>query len=263
MMQLSALYRYPLKSAAAQTLDEAWISPSGMEGDRAWMVIEPDGRMITGRNDPRMVLVRATLVDGGIRLEVAGQCSIEVRAAEMREACVTEVWRDRFEAWAGHAAADAWLSDFLGRPVRLLHVGASPARRRAYAPELPLSFVDAYPLLLIGEASLAELNARLATPVVMGRFRPNLVIVGSEPFAEDGWKRIRIGELEFEISKPCERCAFTTVDPLTGERSPLQEPLRTLARYRKTEAGVLFGQNVRPVGQGLLRPGMAVTLLES
>lgn len=260
-MHLAALYRYPLKSAAGQSLDQVQLTPSGLEEDRAWMVVEPDGRMITGRTDPRLVLIRAQPYAGGLRLSAAGQASVEVSRADMCAPFTTEIWRDGFAAWAGHAEADTWLSGFLERPVHLLYAGEAPARRRAYAPDLPLRFVDAYPLLLIGEGSLSDLNARLVRPVVMARFRPNLVIAGSEPFAEDDWRRIRIGEVEFEVSKPCERCAFITVDPVTGERSPIQEPLRTLARYRKTEAGVLFGQNLRPLNHGVLQPGMPVTVL--
>lgn len=261
-MHLSALYRYPLKSAASRPLRQCPLTPSGLTLDRNWMVVTAEGRMLTGRDEPRLVLIRAECDPDGLRLDAEGMETLSVSRHDMQEAVDTSVWRDGFSAWAGSAAADAWLSAYLGRPARLLFAGTLPARRKAYAPELPLGFVDAYPLLLIGEGSLEELNRRLAVPVVMERFRPNLVIAGSLPFAEDEWRRIRIGEIEFSISKPCERCAFVTVDPETGEKSPEQEPLRTLAHFRKTSAGVLFGQNVLPLAAGVLRVGMPVSVLE-
>lgn len=261
-MQLAALYRYPLKSGAPLALDEAELSPAGLRHDRNWMVADEAGRMLTGRTAPRLVLVRADADDAGLRLEADGMAPLQVSRGQMDQAVETGVWKDSFRAWAGSAAADAWLSEYLGRPLRLLYAGDQPARRKDYAPDLPLAFVDAYPLLLIGEGSLTELNRRLAVPVVMERFRPNLVIAGTLPFAEDEWRRVRIGDIEFEIRKPCERCAFTTVDPDTGELAPDQEPLRTLAHFRRTPAGVLFGQNVLPRGSGLLRVGMPLSVLE-
>ena len=125
-----------------------------------------------------------------------------------------------------------------------------------------VAFSDGFPLLLIGQASLDDLSARVGRPLEMLRFRPNLVIEGSAPYAEDGWKRIRIGDVVFRIEKPCERCVFTTVDPETGSKSLNQEPLRTLATYRRTPAGVIFGQNVIAEDKGELVPGMSISVLE-
>jgi uncharacterized protein YcbX len=124
-----------------------------------------------------------------------------------------------------------------------------------------VSFADAFPLLLISRAALDGLNARLAKPVSMLRFRPNLVVEGVAAHAEDGWKRIRIGEVEFDVAKACTRCVFTTVDPMRGERDPDGEPLRTLIGYRRTADGVTFGQNLIPRSAGSVRVGDAVEVL--
>ncbi|MCF9011005.1 MOSC domain-containing protein, partial [Pseudomonas carnis] len=121
---------------------------------------------------------------------------------------------------------------------------------------------DGYPLLLIGQGSLDDLCEKIGRPMQMLRFRPNLVIEGAEAFAEDGWKRLRIGDVEFRVVKPCSRCILTTVDPQTGERSPDREPFATLETYRKTEKGAMFGQNLVNDGIGRLEVGMPVTVLE-
>ena len=165
---------------------------------------------------------------------------------------------------AGDAAAE-WLSAFIGRPCRLVQVPEARARQvdTGYAqPGDKVAFSDGFPLLLIGQASLDDLSARVGRPLEMLRFRPNLVIEGSAPYAEDGWKRIRIGELEFEVAKGCSRCILTTIDPQTGERSADREPLSTLKTYREREGDVYFGQNLLPRGVGELRVGMPVEVLE-
>ena len=126
-----------------------------------------------------------------------------------------------------------------------------------------VGFADAYPLLLTTEASLAELNARLDTPVGMAHFRPNLVVTGCEPFAEDGWKRLRIGDVELTVTKPCDRCVFITLDAEGGRFDANQEPLRTLATYRTRQQKVYFGQNLLVRTPGELRVGDPVEILES
>jgi uncharacterized protein YcbX len=141
-------------------------------------------------------------------------------------------------------------------------IGATTARRVKTDSDVPLTFADGYPLLLIGQASLDALSARLGRPLAMARFRPNLVVSGAEAFAEDSWKRIRIGGTTFRLAKPCERCVFTTVDPDSGRKALDQEPLRTLAKFRKTPEGVLFGQNVIAEGSTELVLGMPVEVLE-
>ncbi|HBL54839.1 MAG TPA: hypothetical protein DDZ36_02830 [Deltaproteobacteria bacterium] len=126
--------------------------------------------------------------------------------------------------------------------------------------EYQAAFSDAYPLLLISEASLNDLNNRLPEPVAMKRFRPNLVVNNTKPYEEDSWKKIIIGECEFQVVKPCSRCILTTVDPETGEFSG-KEPLRTLATYRKQSGNVMFGQNLIATIKGKLEVGMPVEII--
>ncbi|MBM7115491.1 MOSC domain-containing protein [Archangium primigenium] len=266
MPTLSALAIYPLKSCAGLPLEHATVEPRGLAHDRRWMAVRPDGTFLTGREQPALLRLHAVPTPGGLRLSAPGLAPLEVpRPAEDTERQDVTVWGDTCSAARAGLEADRWLSDFLGEPLRLVHVDARMRRpvERPYAdPGDEVGFADAYPLLLTTEASLAELNTRLDTPVGMAHFRPNLVVTGCEPFAEDRWKRVRIGGVEFALRKPCARCVLITVDPETARPHPHQEPLRTLATYRKRGNKVLFGQNVLPRGEGTLRVGDAVEVLE-
>jgi len=263
---LSALSIYPLKSCAALPLTHATVEPLGLQHDRRWMAVRPDGAFVTGRELPALLHVRAIPTPTGLSLSAPGRAPLEVPepSAHTSRLDVT-VWDDTCSAaWAG-AEADRWLSEYLGEPLRLVHVDARmqrPVDPKRAAPTDRVGFADAYPLMLVSEASLAELNTRLSRPVSMGHFRPNLVVAGCEPFAEDRWKRVRIGGVELELTKPCARCVLITVDPETARRDPHQEPLRTLTAYRKRGNKVLFGQNVLARGAGPLRVGDAVEVLE-
>ena len=169
------------------------------------------------------------------------------------------VWKDTCRAaWLGERPA-AWFSDFLGSSCGLVYMAGETIRPAdpAYAPGgTRVSFADAFPFLLISEESLADLNLRLADPLPMNRFRPNLVVAGAAPYQEDRWDRVEIKGLGFRIVKPCARCVVTTTDQLTTERG--REPLRTLATYRQVNGKVMFGQNVVHERQGRLRLGDAV-----
>jgi hypothetical protein len=173
------------------------------------------------------------------------------------------IWSDVVEARSCGAKADAWTRALLGEGHRIVVLADDDARAvdPAYAREDDrVSFADGYPFLLTTHASLDALNRRAGTRLEMARFRPNLIVDGAEPFAEDGWARIRIGDLGFRVVKPCVRCVVTTLDPATGEGG--REPLRTLATFRKTEKGVTFGQNLLADGLGVLRVGDAVEAVE-
>ncbi|HGY9626670.1 MOSC domain-containing protein [Pseudomonas juntendi] len=267
-MFLSALYRYPVKSGQAQSLEASTVDMLGLQGDRRWMVVEQDnGRFLTQRAWPRLGQLKASYaVDGQLLLETSGQAPLTVPVPPADEALrgVT-IWRDTLRVPDAGDAAAAWLSELLGKPVRLVHC---PEQRARYLPNGygfnsdRAAFPDGFPLLLIGQGSLDELNRRIGRPMEMLRFRPNLVVSGGEPFAEDGWKRIRIGGLVFRVLKPSVRCILTTLDPATGERSADREPLTTLKTFREREGDVLFGQNLAVDGSGELRVGMAVEVLE-
>lgn len=263
-MQLSSLYLYPVKSTAPIEVETALVEPRGLRNDRRWMVVDATGRFITGREMPRLTLISARPGAQGLSLEAPAMPPLQVPFPEADTTLPVIVWKSAVAARPAHAAADAWLSDFLQTPVRLVHMDAGVSRPmtdvHAQAGD-EVSFADAFPLLLISRAALDGLNARLAKPVSMLQFRPNLVVDGATAHAEDGWKRIRIGDVDFDVAKPCTRCVFTTVDPLRGERDPDGEPLRTLIGYRRSGDGVTFGQNLIPRSLGLLRTGDAVEVL--
>ncbi|MFI0822620.1 MOSC domain-containing protein [Streptomyces sp. NPDC021098] len=277
--QLSALNVYPVKSVAGSAPGAATVEPWGLAGDRRWMVVEPDGRYVTQRQQPRLALASAEpLPDGGVRLTAEGHEPLTVTAPGPGDPSVPSsvtvpamLARTEVEVVSAGAAADAWFSAFLGTEARLVHLD-DPARRRPLTPEYArggetVSLADEFPLLLTTTASLHALNSLIAQgdhpdegPLPMNRFRPNVVIDGTAPWAEDDWRRIRIGEVVFRVPKPCSRCVITTTDQSTGERG--KEPLRTLARHRRSGDRLLFGQNLVPEGTGRLRLGDPVEILD-
>jgi uncharacterized protein YcbX len=268
MLRLSGLYRYPLKSAVGECLSQATLDALGLVGDRRWMIVDSvSGRFLTQRLLPQLTQLRAEWQGAqALRLSVAGRPELVVAvpdaAAELRG---VTVWSDSLQVPDAGDAAALWLSEWLQRPCRLVQVPAERARQvdTGYAEVgEQVGFADGFPLLLIGQASLDDLSARVGRPLEMLRFRPNLVISGSEPYAEDQWRRIRIGALEFRLVKGCSRCIMTTLDPQTGERSSDREPLATLKTYREREGEVYFGQNLLRSGPGELQLGMAVEVLE-
>ncbi|WP_432719604.1 MOSC domain-containing protein [Jeongeupia wiesaeckerbachi] len=259
---LTALYRYPVKSIHGESLTHSAIGPSGLPDDRAWLVADPNGRFMTGRDWPQLVRIHADVGPATLTLNAPGMPALTVARYAFDQAHPAQVWKDEFGAWHGPAEADRWLSDYLGTAARLLYTGAESQRRVKRHPDLPLSFADRYPLLLIGEGSRRQLSDWAGQDFSMARFRPNLVVDDAAPFAEDGWQRIRIGDVVLRMVKPCERCVFTTIDPDTGEKSADQEPLRTLAKRRKGEDGVLFGQHIIAESSGHIEIGMQVEILD-
>jgi len=268
MLHLSGLYRYPLKSAAGEALRETMLDALGVQGDRRWMVVDAEsGRFLTQRLLTQMTQLQARWLGAThLQLSAPGMADLQVAvpddSAPLRG---VTIWRDSLQVPDAGDQAAQWLSQLLGRACRLVQVTEPRARQvdTAYAEVGDkVAFADGFPLLLIGQASLDDLSARVGRPLPMLRFRPNLVVSGSEPYAEDSWKRIRIGELEFRVAKGCSRCIMTTLDPQTGERSADREPLATLKTYREREGEVYFGQNLIACGGGQLRLDMPVQVLE-
>jgi len=263
MAHVSQLLVYPLKGCRGVPVPVAEPDARGLSGDRRWMVVDEAGRFLSQRTEPRLALVRAMLDAGGLVLEAPGMPPLAVsRRVEAPLRQVT-VWDDSGQARDGGAEASRWLTGHLGRPAALVQLDEGFERTASpeYAPGVPLAFNDAYPVLIIGEGSLAELNRRMERPLPMDRFRPNLVVSGSEPFAEDGWRRIRVGTAVLRLVKPCVRCVATTVDQQTTDRGP--EPLRTLATFRRWNGGVIFGQNTVVERPGPMRVGDLVEVLET
>ncbi len=266
-MRVTELNIYPIKSTRRIALPESEVLSRGLPWDRRWMLVDDSGRFITARQHPRLATVQTAIEAGELRVSAAGYAafSLPLRPADRRMTEVT-VWRDTLRAVLVSPEADAWFSEFLGLNCRLVQMTDDLVRdvKRDYGEAGDqVSFADGFPLLLISEASLADLNGRLREPVEMRRFRPNLVIDGDLPYAEDGWQRIRVGEVLFAGVKNCSRCVFTTIDPDSGEMHPEKEPLRTLSTYRRRpEGGVYFGQNLIPRSGGVVRVGDRVTVLD-
>jgi uncharacterized protein YcbX len=263
-IQLTALHIYPVKSCAALAPQQIELEARGLAHDRRWMIVDASKRFITGREQPRLVLIRAEPTPRGLLLRAPAMPDLFVPPPRGRERIDVTVWRSIVDAAVASDEANAWVSRFLRYDCKLVYMDAHAAR-----PVDPdhaqlgdeVSFADAYPLLLISQASLATLNARLHAPVSMLRFRPNLVIDGVPAHAEDGWQRMRVGNIQFDLVKPCVRCGFTTVIPETGALDPSGEPLRTLASYRRGTKGVIFGMNVIARGRGRLSVGDTVEVL--
>jgi len=272
-MRLAAIHCYPVKSLGGSRLEACPLDACGLVHDRRWMVVDPEGAFLTQRSHPRMALVEATVEGDVLRLRapsmpdhlVPASRSAPGGAGRARRPVEVAVWRDRVPAEDEGDAAAEWLVRALGMPCRLVRGGASFQRGvddgEARTDRGRIAFADGFPFLLTSTASLDDLNRRLTRPVGMERFRPNLVVDGCGPFDEDRWKKIRIGEVEFRVAKPCERCSIPAVDPATGERGI--EPLATLATYRRDPGGrILFGRNlVHETLEGTLRIGDPVTVL--
>jgi uncharacterized protein YcbX len=259
---LTGITVYPIKSARGIPADSWELDEFGLQFDRRWMVVDQDGEFISQRDCPRLALVRPSVEDGALRIEAPGMPRLELSLDPLPTVTTrATVWESMCTAtWLGQTPAN-WFSEFLGCGASLVHMPATTMRpaNPVYAPAgTRVSFVDGYPLLLISEESLADLNRRLELPLPMNRFRPNLVVAGGQPYEEDTWASIRIGEMAMHVVKPCDRCVITTTDQVTAERG--KEPLRTLAMYRNVDGKVFFGQNLVHQGRGKLHVGAPVTL---
>ncbi|HVN76365.1 MAG TPA: MOSC N-terminal beta barrel domain-containing protein [Thermoanaerobaculaceae bacterium] len=263
-LELSGLNVYPVKSARGVACASATVGPRGLDGDRRWMVVEGERVFLSQRTRPRLALVSVAQTGSHLVLSAPGTEPLTLaRPPEDAATVRVRVWDDVCDAQPAPHGASGWISAVLGCACELVFMPDASHRaveRRGAAPDAEVGFADSYPFLLISEASLADLNRRLARPVEMNRFRPNLVVRGCAPYAEDGWRRIRIGQVVFHVVKPCSRCATTTVDQATAERG--REPLATLATYRRVGDKVMFGQNLVHEGGGALRVGDEVTVLE-
>ena len=263
MAHLQEISVYPIKSTAGIQLSSSWVDPISLPYDRRFVVCDQEGQFITARTHSKLCLIQANLTPDGLMLTAPDMPLLAVRYQQLvDEYQHVAVWGDTILGQRCHTSVDLWFSQFLGKSCHLLFFGEQ-SNRQVKNTTNPVAFADGYPLLLISQASLDELNSRLKQPVSMRQFRPNMVVQDCEPFAEDTWRHIRIGEVEFELTKPCTRCVFTTVDPDTGEKHSQLEPLATLKTFRQVAKGdVMFGQNLIPLNQGQIRLGDQVTVLD-
>lgn len=265
--QLDELVIYPIKSIKGISLTESKVSLSGLENDRRYMLVTPNGDFITGRTHPVLTLVSAILLPHSqLQLSHPNQdtsITIDPRSLSQTRQDVL-VWDDTVNGRRCSPEADAWFSTILGKSVQLIQFDSQSSRYTHRRPDSPVAFADGYPFLITSRASLEQLDRYCPEPVVMAQFRSNLIIDDCEPFAEDTWQRIQIGDVIFESAKPCERCIFTTLNPETAKSGKKGEPLRTLAKFRLLgKEGVTFGMNFVAINEGRIRQGDSVKILET
>ncbi|MCD8488595.1 MOSC N-terminal beta barrel domain-containing protein [Oscillatoria amoena NRMC-F 0135] len=269
MMQVAGLFVYPIKSCRGIALERAEVTPTGFAWDREFMLVDRQGMFITQRKYAQLACIQVEIQADRLVLS-AGDGTFTLQPTFDGEKRTVEVWGDRTVAIDQGDAVARWFQDNLQLPadlqVRL--VRQSCDRVRLVNPNYQVregdrvSFADSLPFLLTTTASLADLNRRLAQPIKMDRFRPNIVVETSEPFAEDGWKQLQIGDLLFHAVKACDRCIVTTTDQSSGMRDAAKEPLRTLAQFRQPipGKGIFFGQNLISHTLGWLQVGESVTI---
>jgi uncharacterized protein YcbX len=251
-VSLTGLNLYPVKSCGGVSVNESLLIETGLEFDRAWMVVDAQGGFVTQRELPRMALVQPTLKHTEVVLRAPGMLALHLAIDAVEAPVRVTVWKDEVAAYDMGDLAAQWFSDFLGQPLRLVRF--DPDQKRLSSKkwtgdiEAENAFSDGYPLLVVSEASLAELNQRLTEPVTMARFRPNLVLSGLEAHGEDHLDEIRFdtpeGPVRLKLVKPCARCPIPNVNPLTGE--PGTEPGDTLSTYRadaRLDGAITFGMN--------------------
>lgn len=261
MACVGRLFVYPIKSCGGVEVESAELKPRGLEHDRRYMLVDADGRFLTQRRHPQMALIRVVPDESGWRVSVPG-CDDLILPYGLdepdRQTCRVRIWNDTVEATLAGSDVNVWFSAVLGFACGLVYLADHqhrPVPNEAAAFDDECGFADGAPLLLVSEASLSALNARLERPIGIERFRPNIVVRDCGPHAEDDWRTLGIGQTRLDVAWPCSRCAIPTIDPATAERDPANEPIRTLMQYRKRDRAVYFGQNLIPRALGTIAVG--------
>ena len=267
MATIASLHVYPVKSCRGIDVASARVADTGLEWDRRWMLIDGKETFISQRSHPLLATIGTAIDHGVLGLSAPGRTAFRLRKDAGGQRRRVRIWKDHCSAIDEGDEVAGWFSGVLGDDVRLVRfddLGRRLADPEFAGPDRPVAFSDGYPLLLISNASLADLNTRLPDPVPMERFRPNIVIGDVPAYAEDAARDFSSGPVRMQAAKPCIRCVTTTTDQHTGARDPDGEPLRTLRSYRYDAAlrGIAFGQNcVVTAGVGAeLRVGAGLTL---
>jgi len=272
-MQITDLFIYPFKSARGIALPQAWIDAMGLGGDRRMMLVDPSGHFITQRELPELARLTALPAAAYLTLRLDDGREMMVAPPQSDYRMDVAIWRSIVSAAVAHDSINDKLSDWFGRPVKLVFIDGDSrcdANAEWAGENSPMGFADGYQILVTTTGSLRALNEDMARQgegeVGMDRFRPNIVLDCDEPFAEDAWTGLEIGGIRFDFVKPCPRCIMTTQDQQTGSREGAN-PMPAMGRLRMSAdrrvPGVLFGWNAVPRGEGLVRVGDAVTVLGS
>jgi uncharacterized protein len=253
-LELTRLFIYPIKSARGIEVTKARVLERGLEHDRRFMLVDSGGNLATARHHPKLLTVSTALSHDSLVISAPLMPDLRVPLEPQGEQRLVRVWFDWMPALVVGEGSSGWFSDFLGVPLSLVWMPDHSDRRMnpTFGPAR-LSFADGNPLHLVSESSLNDLEARLGTTVSVERFRPNLVVRGTQPYAEDHWAHLRIGALEFRPYEACARCMVVNLEPTTGEIGV--EPLRTLAKYRRRGKLVVFGQHLYALDCGALQVG--------
>ena len=267
-MNLSELNIYPIKSLGGISLKSSIVEERGLQFDRRWLLVDEKNHFLTQREFPQMARIAIELGNEGLIITFEGNNMMIPLQSNTEKMTNVKIWSSRVKAKFCADEINDWFSENLQTKCRL--VSMTDESKRIVEPfyavrkfKDTVSFADAYPYLLISENSLADLNEKLEKPLPMNRFRPNFVVSGSEAFAEDSWKKIKIGETIFHVVKNCARCVITTIDQEKGEKNGA-EPLATLAKYRNKNGKVLFGRYLIAEKPGkIIRVGDKVEILET
>ena len=267
MLQVSQLYIYPIKSLGGVAVSTAVVTDRGFQHDRRWMLVDDNNRFLSQREIAAMALLQVEILPDGLKVYHKKNANdyINIPLIPVIDKVVTsDIWGIPCNAKLVDPAADKWFSEILNFPCRLVYMAEETIVKveEQYAVNNDLtSFSDGYPILMISEASLQDLNNRTGESLPMNRFRPNLVFTGGEAFVEDTMKEFTINGYTFFGVKPSARCVVTTIDQDTTEKG--KEPLKTLSLYRRKDAKVYFGQNVIAAGIGKINIGDAISILQT
>ncbi|MEP1095810.1 MAG: MOSC N-terminal beta barrel domain-containing protein [Cyclobacteriaceae bacterium] len=262
MIEVTGLYIYPIKSLQGVEVSEAEVLERGFKHDRRWMIVDENNKFITQRTHPHLSQIEIKVSENKIIASYPGHMDLQVPLSiESGERVEVSVWEHQVEALEANGEQNKWISKVAGTPCKLVFMPESASR--PISPERArnnenVSFADGYPYLIISEASLEDLNTRMDVALPMHRFRPNIVVSGTEPYAEDSWRDFSIGNVNFYGTHGCKRCVFTTIDQETGKKGT--EPLKTLATYRREGKDVVFGLNTMAESRGVVRVGDQVFL---
>ncbi|WP_373766128.1 MOSC domain-containing protein [Glaesserella sp.] len=262
-MKVTQLNVYPIKSTRAYRVDQAFVQPHGLNFDREFMITEADGTFITARKDAVLYRLSAMPISSGIVINADNGERCVAHYRDFIQCQLSEVWGTHFNSFVASDNVNQWLSGLFGREVQLRWLGVQSQRTvKGFEPH-PMSFGDSNPLLLVSERSLKQVQQWSPVPVSMEQFRGNIVIDGTQPFEEETWRRIQIGEVIFTFSQCCTRCILITRDVQTLLLDPKAEPFRTLKQHHTNENGKpIFGIHLVPENSGVIRVGDSITLLD-